>query len=225
MTTSGSTDFNLTARQVVEFALLELNKINEREQPSPSAANRALRILNLMLKEWMKYENIWRLTEGSIAIAANTAGYRLTPAPYRIVDCRYQSADGRDVPMTQMTRQTYYELPLKQTTGLPTQWFFDHQRDTQSLYIWPVMAAPAGDKIRVTYQRRYEDVDSLNNDIDIPQEHLSVVGYNLAKRLGIGYGAASTPGYAVISQMADQLLGQALDVDREDFIEFVPDMR
>jgi len=225
MPTSGSTNLSLTAREVIEFACLELNLINEREQPPASMATRARRILNLMLKEWMKYENIWRLTEGYISIAADTAGYRLTPQPYRIIDCRYQTSEGRDTPMTPMSRQEYYDLPLKTSQGIPTQWFFDHQRDTQSLYIWPVMAAPSGDKIRVTYQRRYEDVDATSDEIDIPQEHLAVVGYNLAERLGPGYGKAGSANYQKTAQMASALLTQALDTDREDFVQFVPDMR
>src|SRR3990167_2557520 len=184
MATSGSTDYSLTARQVIEYALRKINVTANGNTPSSEVTDDALVELNVMLKEWMKYDSIWRLTETSLTPTASTATISMSSAnPYRVIDVRYRNTSSIDLPMEELTRQEYYDIPDKTSTGTPTSWYFDPQRATNTLYFWPLFSSVSTETFRVTYQRRYEDVDALSNDIDVPQEHLSVVGYNLASRL------------------------------------------
>lgn len=224
MATSGSNDFSLSARQVITYALQKINMLAKHETPSPEMASTAMRELNLMLKGWQKYEHLWNLTEGYISLTANTAGYSLTPKPHRIIDVRYRNTGGTDMPMSEMTRQEYYELPQKTATGIPTQWYFDKQGATRALYIWPVMSSATTETLRVTYRRKIEDIDDLDDDLDVPQEHLEVVGYNLAARLSDDFGRAGDHINRIIAR-AQLLLNDVLDDDREDFIQFVPERR
>ena len=223
MPTSGTITYTLTARDVISYALRKIGVIKADEDPSPIKLSRSLIEMNLMLKSWQKYEQIWRITEGYVNLLANVSAYSLTPIPYRIIDVRYRSAAAQDLPLTEMTRQEYHELPDRTSVGMPTMWYFDRQRSTTSLFVWPVLDVPTTDTFRVTYQRRYEDVTNLQQEIDIPQDYLALVGYNLAARLADDFGLMGENISRVVSR-AESILTEALDDDREDFLQVMPDM-
>lgn len=222
MSTSNSIDFNLTARQVIEYALRKINILGQGQAADGDAAEEAMRELNLLLKEWQKHEQIWILTEGYVTPIASTGAYTLTPIPHRIIDCRYRNSSSIDTPMYEMTRQEYFDLPDKTSTGVPTQFYFDPQRGESVLYIWPLLSSVSTETIRVTYQRRFEDVDDLANNLDVRQEHLGLVGMNLAARLADTYGRSGDSISRIISR-AESMLQEALDEDRPEMIRFMPD--
>lgn len=226
MATSGDITGNRTARQLITYALRLINVTAQSETPSADDSARGLVELDQMLKGWQRYEHIWRLTEGYITLVANTAAYSLTPRPYRIIDCRYRDSNSIDTIMTPMSRTEYFTLPDKTVTGTPTQWWADYQRDTDSLYIWPLLNAIDGttpEQVRITYQRRIEDAEDLDEDVDIRQQYLDVVGYNLAARLADSYGRAGGHIDRIVAR-AEILKQEMLDDDRGDFVQFVPDM-
>ena len=227
MATSNSTDYSLTAREIVSYAYRKLGIVSDDGDITAPQLSRGMLELSIMLKEWQKYEQIWRLTEGYVNTLHDTFGYSLTPQPYRIHSVRYRSAtDGNDVPMWEMTREQYYELPDKKATGVPNQWFFDHQRDTNSLWVWPSLSTDGGEvpSFRVTYQRRYEDVDFPANLVDVPQQYLSLVGYNLASRISDKLELKGASLQKVVLR-AEALLQEMLDDDREAFVQLVPERR
>lgn len=219
MATSGSIDFSLTAREVITHALRMIGVVSIHEDASGEDATFAMRHLNLMLKGWQHSgPHIFRQTEGSVALVASTASYALSPRPYRVIDARYRDTSSRDLPMLELTRADYYDMPLKTSTGIPTSWYFDPQRSTGTLYVWPVPASVTTETIRYTYQRAFEDVDDLANDIDVPNEHLELVAYSLADRLMDIYHTE----FPRITQRAMLLQRQASDMNREPVIRFTP---
>ncbi len=222
MTTSSSINFSLTAAQAVEYAMRKINVLAEAQSATAESAARALTELEVMLKEWMPYPAIWRLTEGYVALTASTAGYSLSPLPYRVIDVRYRNASAIDIPMREMTRQEYYDLPLKTSSGVPTTWYFDPQRGSANLFVWPLLSSVTTETLRITYQRRVEDIDSLDNEIDVDQEHLSTVGYNLAARLADDYGRGGDHINRVIAR-AQELKERMIDMDRPEIVRFVPE--
>jgi hypothetical protein len=224
MTTSSSIDFNMTARELITFAARKINMCDENEDPSAGMAARFMTELNVMLKEWQKYENLWRMTEGSVTLVAGTYSYALSPVPHRVVDARYRDANTRDLPMMEMTRDDYYDRPLKSATGIPTEWYVDYQRAAATIYLLNVPASITTETVKYTFQRKFEDIDDLANDIDIKQEHFGMTGYNLAARMADDYGRTGEAIGRVIAR-AEQLRNDALDDDREDFIQFVPSRR
>jgi len=225
MATSGSSDYSLTARQVVEYALRKINVTANGNTPSSEVADDALIELNVMLKEWMKYDSIWRKTQTSLTPTANTASISMSSAnPYRVIDVRYRNTSSIDLPMKELSYEEYYDIPEKTSTGTPTSWMFDPQRASSTLYFWQLLSSVTTETLRVTYQRRYEDVDDLANDLDVPQEHLAVVGYNLASRLADRYGK-SGPHVDRIVARAEKMLDEILDADRPEVIRFVPESR
>jgi hypothetical protein len=224
MATSGSIDFNMTARELTTFALRKINICDQNEDPGSGDAARAVTELNVMLKEWQKYENLWRMTDGSVTLVAGTYSYALSPVPHRVVDARYRDANARDMAISPMTRDDYYARPLKSNAGIPTEYYVDYQRATATIYFLNVPASISTETVKYTFLRKFEDIDDLANDIDIRQEHFGLVGYNLASRLADDYGRSGGAIDRVIAR-AEQLRNEALDEDREDFIQFVPGWR
>ena len=227
MTTSGSIDFTLTARQVVTFALRKLGVTAGSETPAPEDSDQALEELNMMLKGMQKSgPMIFTVrTDGTKALTAATAAHVLTTEkPLRLLEVRYSDTNDREIPMTEMTRTEYWELPEKTSSGVPTNYWYDDNGQGFTIYVWPVKATVTTETIEFTYIRRIEDIDDLANTLDIPNEWLDTVGYNLAERLISTFGVKGERA-ARIEAKAAQLWQQAKDYDREDIVTMVPERR
>ena len=181
MATSASIVFSLSAREVITYALIKLRVLPAGGTPTAAPADGAMDELNMMLKGWQKYESLWRMTEGSATLVANDSDYTLSPVPHRVISARFDD-QATETPLTLMTREEYYDLPLKTNTGIPTSYYVDYQRASAVMYIWPLMKTVDDETINYTFQRKFEDIDSLDNDFDIRQEHLEVVAFHLAAR-------------------------------------------
>lgn len=218
MSTSGTTDFGMNARQIIDEALRLLGVLQSGDSPTEARANEATNAFNMMLKTWGASERLWLMTEGAVTLVANQAAYSLGTGVRRVLSVR-RRVSTLDTPLMQLSRQEYFDTPTKTSTGLPNSWFFDPQRSSRTLYIWPVADAPtaASTTLPYTYTRIIEDIDALENDPDVPAEWLEVLVYNLAVRLGPRYGTAVDPtDYAKILSTADELMRLLPTLDQED---------
>lgn len=226
MTTSGVTALPLTARDVITFALRKMGIVPIGQEVDYNEIAPLLIDLNLMLKGWETAgPYLWCNTEGSIALTPNTQSYSMTADnPLRLVEVRYQYPDGHILPMTRMSRIQYKQLPIKNSSGIPVQWYFDPQAASQTIYVWPVLATVTTDAIVYTYQRRFQMVQSPNDSIDIPEEWLQTVGYSLAELLLPNYGVGGEPA-ARIERIGAGLRKQAKAFSRPAFVQFMPQAR
>ncbi len=210
---------------MVQYALRKIGVLAIGTTATAEDAEAALLELELMLKEWaLKGPYLFTKRESSQTLVANTANYTLsTSLPLRIVEARYRdtSSPQNDLPMQPLTRDEYFQLPNKTATGTPTNFYFDPQPTGGVLYIWPLLASATTESIRYTYQRRIEDVDDLNNNLDIPQEWLGTVGYALAARLLDDYGIADNIASRILAR-SEQMLQDARDFEREQFLFMRP---
>lgn len=222
MATSGSTDYLLNARQIVDYAYKKTNIIGAGQNVDGDMMMDAIRELNLMLKGWqLSGPNVWRRSTASLPLVADTASYALTSTkPFKIISARFRQ-NGRDIPMEELTAEEYDEMPLKTSRGIPTTYYFDRQRDAGVLYVWPVLASVGTETIEYTFQRRFEDIDDPANDLDIPQEYLHLIGYNLASALLDDNGVSDAVGQRIETRAAI-MLQQAMDSDREAIVRFWP---
>ena len=225
MALSGSADFSMNARELITKVLRKLEVLGVAQSLDADEAEDCRIELNLMLKGWArKGPHLWKKTEGSIPLVNATASYDLaaTLNPIRILSARYRDTASRDLPMRLFTRDDYFDLPLKTSSGIPTQYYFDPQRGAPTLYVWPVLATVTTETVRVTYQKRIDDIDDLNNDIDIPQEHFDTLIYALAERLLDDYGIEGEVAQRIMLR-SQALLQEASDFEREDDTMFSPD--
>jgi hypothetical protein len=221
MATSGSVDLSLTVRQIVTHALQMISVCDAGETPAAEDAATALTTLELMLKTWGANPRLWLKTEATLALTASTASYSLAAAR-RVYSVRRRTS-GIDTPLCEWSREEYFDYPNKASTGLPNSYYFDPQRATRTLYVWPVPDATiaASTTLRYTYARVIEDADSLNNDPDVPQEWLDALTYGLAERLGPIFGVSGSPDFKRIADTAAGLFAYITADDDEDASVFI----
>jgi len=201
MTVSGTTAFAMTVSEIVEDAR-DLLGISAEEEPMEAVdLNKGVRALNQMLRAWQADGvQTWVLTEGTFALVASDADYvfgtggSFTTVPLEIMDMRI-TRNGTDLPMQRMSREEYFSLPNKATTGYPTCYYYDRQRNGGTLYVWPAPDATGG-TLKFTYRRMLNDVGDGTNTLDVPTEWMEAVTSNLAVRLAPRY--EKTPSQIVL---------------------------
>lgn len=216
MATSGSTDYALTGTQIVNQALYLLNVVPEGDTPPTADSNGALTSLETMIKTWGALGKLWLKTETTQALTEGTASYTMASGVRKVLDVRRRT-NSIDTPMFEMSRQEYFDLPNKTGKGTPVNWYFDYQLATRLLYIWSTAdATNATDTtLYITYARILEDVDSLSNNLDLPQEWGETLIYNLAAVRGPKYGLANDANFQEIKQRAAVLYGALESIDQE----------
>lgn len=219
MATSGSTNYSLDVDQIVQTAFELIGVVPMGDAIGADDAAKGLQQLNLMVKTWGAdpAPKLWLLTEGTQALTASTASYMLTAAR-KVLSVRRRTSS-IDTPLTLMSRQEYFDYPSKSASGMPTQYYFDPQRATRTLYVVAVPDATiaASTTLQYTYLRVIEDLDSFADDFDIPQEWLEVIQYGLAARLSVPYRMHVTDpaGAAKIEVRAQSLYAQLTSYDDE----------
>jgi hypothetical protein len=227
MATSSSVNFSLTARQIATSALELIGVVGIGETPSAADATKALEQLNLMVKTWGADPDpkLWLKTEASVTLAASTVTYTASPVTLarKVLSARRRTGTGTaqsDIPIDVLSRQEYEDKANKLSTGEPLGVYLDPQRATRTLYVWPAPDATiaAATTVRITYLRVIEDLDSLDDDFDLPQEWLEVLEYGLAARLSVPYDINLTnPAKAQkIEERAASLYAQLSAFDEED---------
>lgn len=191
MTTSASSDFALVTNELIEEAYSLIGVASEGTGISAYQYAQGRRSLNLIAKDWAAKERLWTRTEGTKALVAATASYALTPKPLRVLSVRRRTtASGTDLPLRMLSRQDYYDLPNKTSAGAPNCFYYDPQRASGTLYVWPVPATADASAYSLiyTYLRTLEDFDGSSDDPDLPQEWLRALSYTLAAELALKHG-------------------------------------
>lgn len=205
-----------TANAIATAALRKIGVIAIGQPATAEEMDVALKALDRMLKSWQaEGYNLW--TKASQTVTLTTAlSYTLNPVrPLRILSCRFKRTTGVELPMTEMTRDEYDTLPVKTTTGTPTMFHYNRQREAATLLIWPRLATAAGETLEITFEREIDDVVA-GSALDVPGEWYDAVVYGLAARLTDDFMAQAPQ----VVARAEQLLSRALAFDREGSVYF-----
>lgn len=202
-----------TVQDIVADALLDLEVGSIGIDADSDLAAHAVRHLNRIMKAWQLDDAAPSFLKSSYTLTLTTAAsYSLVPErPIRILSARLKRS-GYEIPMIRMTRDEYDNLPLKTTTGIPTQFYYDRQKEDALFYVWPVLATVAGETVEITYEREFEDV-AWGDTIDLPGEWWDVAVLQLASRLVHAYGSeAAKQSIPMRAEMAlNKALGAAMD--------------
>jgi hypothetical protein len=198
MAVSNSTDFKLSAGDMVEEARRKIGIQADEEPMTAQELQTGLRALNMMVKAWQADGvTAWATEEGEITpLVLGDASYvfgvggSFVPVPLEIMSVRINRGTS-DIPMLRLGREDYYDLPNKETRGYPTQFYYERKRSGGTLFIWPTPDAGLG-TLKFTYRRALMDFDNAPDDMDLPQEWHEAVLYGLAKRLAENYGVMGT---------------------------------
>ena len=217
MATSGTTAYSPTASVIITEALAIIDSLEGGTTASTEQITAAMPAFEMLVKA-LQAEGLqlWTIETESITPVLNQARYTTTKKAIKITDAVFRDSDDTDFPMFALSRDEYWRLSDKTTSSsLPTQYYFDPERTSSSISIWPVPDSTAATgTIELTYQRQIEDITNTTNEIDFPAEWLDAITYQLALRLAPRYGYPSNERY-ILMREAKEALDRALAWDTE----------
>jgi hypothetical protein len=181
-----------TYRTLIQDALLDIEAATLGQTPTAAEAELCLRHLNRLVKSWQLEEGPLDFLVTSQSVTATTGtNVTLSPVrPLRILNARLKQSSGIEIPMFRMTRQEYDELPQKTSTGTPTNFYYDRQKESALFYVWPVFASVTTETYEITYEREWEDITNLDATADFPAEWWNALVLNIGARVAHTFGSA-----------------------------------
>lgn len=219
MSASGVDAFNLTNNEIIDAAFNLLGVGSEGEPITARMYADATRSLNLLIKTWSAQDHLWTREQASLAMVAGQAAYVLPGKPMRVISARRHYIDGgNEIPLTPWSREEYLDQPNKlNSPSTPVNFYYDPQRDTGTLYLWPAPSTAVAPTITIEYDylRRMDDMLASNDDADLPTEWLEALIYNLAVRLMPQYPVNDGNLSGLITVQAQQLYAALKGWDNE----------
>jgi hypothetical protein len=136
------------------------------------------------------------------------------PRPLRIRNAQYADAfNNSEIPIQSFSRDTYFDQPVKLTSGSVSNWYYDPQLSTGKLYLWPV---PYADKnvVRFTAQRPFNVAVNNIDSVDFPDEWHLCLAYMTAASMMDEYGLPADRQQAIQAK-ADDYLMNCLSFDND----------
>lgn len=231
MSTSGLAVFSRNRDQLIASALRKISVTESGETPDSSMVSEASDALNAMVKHWQANGiHIWRMAEATITLVVGQTSYALgtDPAtkPLKIISARrFNTTSLIDVPLEEMDRVEYQEMPNKTSTGAANSFFYDRRAaviSTGLFYVWP-SPENTDEIIKYTYARPIQDFNAAGDAADFPLEWTRAVEWGLADELADEYDVPE-PKRTRIERRAAQYLNEVNWWETEEVsIQFVPD--
>jgi hypothetical protein len=122
--------------------------------------------------------------------------------------------DTNDIPLTMLSRDTYFNIPVKSIENRPNQFFYNKQLTFGQMYFWPV-PNNVDITIKFTFQKMFFDFDTPTNTPDFPVEWIRALALNLAVDLARVYGK-DRDFREQLKRDADEALYDCQGFDREN---------
>jgi hypothetical protein len=206
----------INVRELIKAAYRKSGIVGLEETPTGAETEAAREELEWMLKSWQQ-DSIQLFLTTSYTVTLSTDGvYSLALIrPLEIQSARFKR-NGIETPMQRMTRNEYDTLPDKTTTGTPTSYYYDKQREAAQLYVWPGLATASGETVEITYTKEFDDITDVDSVLQLPGEMREAAVYNLADRLCDTFDVQKP----IVTQRAQMLYEKLLAFDREGSIFF-----
>lgn len=182
MATSGSRDFDIDVAEIIEEAY-ERCGLEVRTGYDTKTARRSL---NLMFADWANRGlNRWTIEQSTLSLTSGTATYTLPTDTIDILSAVIRTGTGTsqsDTQITRISRDTYINIPSKNTEAQPSQWYVDRQV-VPKIRVWPT----PNTTYTLVYDRltRIEDADSSINTLDVPFRFYPCLAAGLAYYLAM----------------------------------------
>jgi hypothetical protein len=211
MATSGSKTFQLTIADTIEEAY-ELAGLELRTGYDAETARRSL---NIMFADWAnRGVNIWTIEQVTTNLTSGTNSYTLNAYDVDIVSAIIRKIDGTtttDLQITRIGRSEYLNIPNKETTGRPVQYFIDRQI-TPVVKLWPTPDSVSTYRLVANTIQRIDDVTASDQDPEVPSRFIPCMASGLAYHLAI----KKNPERAVLlKQQYEQDFALAAEEDRQ----------
>ena len=236
MALSGSTNFNMTAGDVVIKALKQCGIGLNSETPTAQEINDALEDLNILIKAWSrKGLKLWLMGNESLTLTAAKNNYTLgltgdvvMDRPVEIQSAYRNDSNNISTQMTIFSREEYRMLSDKTAEGTPLNIYFDPQLDNSEINIWPVPNAvdAAEFTIELSWRKPADDADAVTDDLEFPQEWYRALKWNLAQEIMGEYDIPEEK-QRRITTLANKSLKEAesVDISSNTSVFFQPNKR
>lgn len=236
MATSGSTNFTIQRDQLIKDAFVKINALALGQTPSSTEINHAARQLNMMLKAWMVDGlQVWQRRTKSITLVASKAAYTMglsgydvtIDRPHEIVEATIKvTSSSTETPLIPISRNEYEQLANKTSTGTPTQYHYQPNIVSGTLYIWPTASSSVASTqtLEIVYQKPIDDMDTAANEFDVPPEWYQAILYGLAYNLSFDYGMDAQE-QRILYLAYQNVYNRALDSVVEPSVFLQPDSR
>jgi len=176
------------------------------ETPEAAEMQDGLETLNLMLGSWSaKRMMIPVLTAENFPLVAGTASYTIgsgatfdTKRPIRIESAFIRDSSSIDTPIEIIYRDKYNAHVLKTTQGRPEQLFYEDTYPTGTVFVTYV--PDEAYTLFINSWKALTQLTGLTTSIDMPNEYLDALKYNLAIRIAPEYGVSIPEEVAAIAK-------------------------
>ena len=162
MATSSSTNFELDVAEYIEEAF-ERCGLEVRTGYDLQSAKRSM---NILLADWANRGlNQWTIEQRTQSLTSGTAEYDLGTDVIDILNAVIRRSS-TDFTISRISRDQFINIPVKSTTGRPSQYFLDRQI-TPKLKLW---ATPENSTDTFVYDAltRIQDADAQVNTMEVP---------------------------------------------------------
>tara|TARA_R100000234_G_scaffold96080_1_gene64352 strand:- start:526 stop:1194 length:669 start_codon:yes stop_codon:yes gene_type:complete len=162
MATSSSTNFELDVAEYIEEAF-ERCGLEVRTGYDLQSAKRSI---NILLADWANRGlNQWTIEQRTQSLTSGTAEYDLGTDVIDILNAVIRRSS-TDFTISRISRDQFINIPVKSTTGRPSQYFLDRQI-TPKLKLW---ATPENSTDTFVYDAltRIQDADAQVNTMEVP---------------------------------------------------------
>lgn len=184
MSTSGTTDFNLSIDDLIEEAFERCGM----RMTSGYQLSSARRSLNLLFLDWANRGlNLWTIEEATFPLVQGSRVLNLPLDTVNVLSAVIRqniTGQQQDVSVDRIGRSAYLDLPDKLTQARPAQ-FYVERSNTPQVYLYP-----AADKVYtfVYYRiRRIEDAGNYENNSDVNFRFLPCLASGLSYMLSLKY--------------------------------------
>jgi hypothetical protein len=202
MATTNTTNFSVTAGDIISAALRQLVHLGAGATPSSEDNTNLLFALQLIIKSLAADGYLlFGYKQASGATVASTAtrtigpsGANITaPKPVRIVQAWIRDSNNFDTQLTQLSRSDYNALSAKSATGRPVNFYYDNQVVSGSTWnnigtvsLWPVPDSSAY-TLFLSYQAPLQDVGGITTEFELPQEWFLPLQWILVDEVAMQY--------------------------------------
>lgn len=179
MTTSGTTSFNLEIDKIIERAYRRAGKSVRTGYDLEAARTN----LNLLFAEWAnRGYQLWKVKNYTANLTASTNTYTAPSDAEDVLEMVFRQTSGStvtDTSMTKISRSEYQNIPNKNSTGTPTQYYV--RRNLANVEINLYLTPDTTDtQINYWYVGKIEDVGSYSNTTDVNYRFLPCMVSGLA---------------------------------------------
>ena len=184
MSTSGTTDFNLSIDDLIEEAFERCGM----RMTSGYQLSSARRSLNLLFLDWANRGlNLWTIEEATFPLVEGSRVLNLPLDTVNVLSAvirQTTTGQQQDVSIDRISREEYLDLPNKTTQARPAQ-FYVERSNTPQAYLYP-----AADQVYtfVYYRiRRIQDAGNYENTSDVNFRFLPCLASGLSYMLSLKY--------------------------------------